>query len=77
MKKSFKNVIFTVFFIFSLQILNAQPLPPGGGHGLNNDQPPGGGAPIGSGLLLSLSLSLGFLTYKYFVSGTHSPQDQK
>jgi hypothetical protein len=76
MKKSFKNVIFTVFFIFSLQILNAQPLPPGG-HGLNNDQPPGGGAPIGSGLLLSLSLSLGFLTYKYFVSGEHAPQDQK
>lgn len=60
----------------SFKQIQAQPLPPNGGHGQTGDQIPGGGAPIGSGLVLSLSLGMGFLTYKYIYPQDESPQDQ-
>jgi len=51
-------------------ILTAQPLPPnpwdqgiGGGAG---SQPAGGGAPIGGGLLIMLSLAIGYGTRKIY-----------
>lgn len=65
------SIIFLSFLVIQSQ---AQPLPPGGGHGQLGDQPPGGGAPIGSGLILSISLSMGFLTYKYLIHKNESPQ---
>jgi len=36
------------------------PPPPGGGHGAGGSQVPGGGAPIGSGLVLLISLAAGY-----------------
>ena len=45
-----------MLFLFVSFSLYSQPLPPGGGHGLNNDQPPGGGAPIASGLAILIGL---------------------
>jgi hypothetical protein len=54
----FRTVILITVCFLSAQFLNAQPLPPGGGHGQTGDQaPPGGGAPIGSGLTSILILS--------------------
>ena len=48
-------------------ILSAQPLPYdpgiGGGQGVN---PVGGGAPIGGGLLIMLSLAIGYGTMKIY-----------
>jgi len=67
------SIVFLSLFVFQSQ---AQPLPPDGGHGQSGDQIPGGGAPIGSGLVLSLSLGMGFLTYKYIYPQDESPQDQ-
>lgn len=43
-----------VFFILSTGVM-AQPDPPGG-HGSGDDEAPGGGAPIGSGMLVLLGL---------------------
>jgi len=36
------------------------PPPPGGGHGAGGSQVPGGGAPIGSGLVLLIAMAAGY-----------------
>jgi len=36
------------------------PPPPGGGHGAGGSQIPGGGAPIGSGLVLLIAMAAGY-----------------
>jgi hypothetical protein len=61
MKLSYKILPFFVFFIIAASI-NTQsvaqpPPPPPAGHGLANDNPPGGGAPIGDGMFLLLGLA--------------------
>lgn len=55
-----KKIFFLVLLTIVLSIfttIEAQPLPPNGGHGLNGDQVPGGGAPLSSGLFILLGLS--------------------
>lgn len=45
------------------------PQPPGNGHGQTENQPPGGGAPIGGGLAILLSLGAAYgggKVYKYW-----------
>ena len=57
------RIIFTGLFVFTLSLgLFAQdpPDPPDTGHGNSGDQPPGGGAPIGSGLLLLLGMGTAY-----------------
>ena len=36
------------------------PPPPGGGHGAGGSQVPGGGAPIGSGLVFLIAMAAGY-----------------
>lgn len=57
MKKYLKLVIALTLIIGIHTISIAQPPPPSGGHGLANDQVPGGGAPIGEGMFLLIGLA--------------------
>ena len=53
------TLILTLFMGWGLLAMaQGPPPPPGGGHGQNTNQPagPGGGAPIGSGIAILLSL---------------------
>ena len=62
--KSIKIVFCTcILFLFVSLSIYSQPLPPGGGHGISGDQPPGGGAPIASGLAILIGLG-GTYAYK-------------
>ena len=47
------------------------PPPPPLEHGQNGDQPPGGGAPIGSGLFILLGLSAAYAGKKIYRSVSH------
>ena len=60
--------ILIVFLILSLN-LSAQPDPPSSGHGQSGDQPNGGGAPIGGGLLILLGLGAGYGAKKLYRMG--------
>ncbi len=53
-----KAIFILTLFVCWVQISNAQgpPPPPGDGHGSTSNQAPGGGAPIGGGIALLLSL---------------------
>lgn len=66
----FKAIYLAIFFFLatSLPAQNPPPPPPGGGHGLQGNQPPGGGAPIGSGIFLLLGLGLAYGTKKAYQS---------
>ena len=64
--KTFKNIflpgILTIVLAFSVSTIMAidnPPNPPGGGHGTGGDLP-GGGAPIGSGLVILMSLGAAY-----------------
>ena len=57
MKKYLKLVIAISLIIGIHSISFAQPPPPNGGHGLANDQVPGGGAPVGEGMFLLIGLA--------------------
>jgi hypothetical protein len=61
-KKFLMLAIFVSISIFSTISIFAQdpPPPPGNGHGLGSNQPPGGGAPIGSGIVLTISLAAAY-----------------
>ena len=53
------TLILTLFFGWNLLAMagpGGPPPPPGGGHGQGGNQAPGGGAPIGSGIAILLSL---------------------
>lgn len=52
-----KQIIVLTLITFST-ILIAQPDPPGGGHGGDSNEGAGGGAPIGSGVVTLIVLSL-------------------
>lgn len=49
-------LMFTAFNSFS----DTPPPPPSGGHGQGGNLPPGGGAPTGSGMVLLISLAIGY-----------------
>lgn len=57
-------------FITTASLMQAQgpPDPPGLGHGTGGDQPPGGNAPVGSGLVILLSLAAGYGAGKTAIS---------
>ena len=57
-----KHLILTAsFLLFSATALMAQvPPPPPSSHGLDGNQPAGGGAPIGSGIAILLSLGAAY-----------------
>lgn len=73
MKKA-KLVLISILFIFSYLSIFAQgnPPPPPDEHGSGDDQGPGGGAPIGSGMII-----LGLLGGAYATGKTYSLQKQK
>lgn len=62
--KTFIKILILAFFAFNIQLLSAQapPPPPPGGTGGTTNQPAdsGGGAPIGGGLGILLSLGLAY-----------------
>ena len=66
MKKAIQ-ILAILFVILVPVILTAQPMPwdpgVGGGEGTN---PVGGGAPIGGGLIIMLSLAIGYGTKKIY-----------
>ncbi len=63
LKNIFLPFLLTIFLAFSVSTIFASsnpPNPPGNGHGTGNDEEPGGGAPIGSGIMLLLSLGAAY-----------------
>jgi hypothetical protein len=71
MKKTHKSLVFSLFllgFMALSQISFAQfpPPPPSGDKGGNNNGVPGGGAPIGSGLVLLMAMAAGYGGKKVF-----------
>jgi len=57
MRKYFLIFVALTLLISIHTVSNAQPPPPPNGHGLNNDQVPGGGSPIGEGMFLLFGLA--------------------
>jgi hypothetical protein len=69
MKKAIKIVLLTVFFITFTVALNSligQPMPGGDPSGGGINPPVGGYAPIGSGLIILLSLGAGYGSKKLY-----------
>jgi hypothetical protein len=69
MKKAIKIVLLTVFFITFTVALNsimAQPMPGGDPSGGGVNPPVGGYAPIGSGLIILLSLGAAYGSRKFY-----------
>lgn len=69
MKKAIKIVLLTVFFITLTVALNSvmgQPMPGGDPSGGGANPPVGGYAPIGSGLIILLSLAAGYGSKKIY-----------
>jgi len=62
------TVISFVFGLVLLLPLGVSADPPGmpGNHGTNGDAPPGGGAPIGSGIALLMAMSAAYGSKKIF-----------
>jgi len=57
--KKLKLILAGIFFLFlSLGIMAQGPPNPPGDHGSGDDEPPGGGAPIGSGTFLLIGMVL-------------------
>jgi len=53
------------------------PPPPNGGHGGGGNQVPGGGAPIGSGIVLLITLAAGYGAKKVFQGMNADKEDIK
>jgi hypothetical protein len=69
MKKAIFNLIITGLFITLPVIIasaSAPPPPPPGGPDTGNDQPIGGAAPIGSGLIMLVSMGAAYGAKKVF-----------
>jgi hypothetical protein len=69
MKKAIRILLLTIFFItftVALNSLMAQPMPGGDPSGDPNNQPVGGYAPVGSGLVILLALGAGYGTKKVY-----------
>jgi hypothetical protein len=65
MKKAIKTIILFLF-ITIVNPSHSQTDPPGmpGNYGGGNDEVPGGGAPIGGGILILISMSAAYLIKK-------------
>lgn len=50
-----KKIVLTIAIVFGSMVLFAQPVPPPSGHGQNNNQP-GGGAPIDGGFSILIAM---------------------
>jgi len=68
--KALKSII-AALCILCLTVITASsvfadvpPPPPGGGHGSGGNQVPGGGAPVGEGLLILTGLGIGYALKK-------------
>jgi len=71
MKKAIKIVLLTVFFITFTVALNSvlgQPMPGGDPSSGGVNPPVGGYAPIGSGLIILLSLAAGYGSKKIYAA---------
>ncbi|NPD85628.1 hypothetical protein HNS38_12710 [Lentimicrobium sp. L6] len=71
MKNIFKTLAIGLIMVAAFLITSpVQADPPGmpGGHGTNGDAPPGGGAPIASGLTILVALSGAYAGKKVFTS---------
>jgi len=68
MKKSkFLNITATIFCSLALStFIYSQPDPPNGAHGSGDNENAGGGAPIGSGVVLLLAFSAAYAGKKIF-----------
>lgn len=67
--KIVKIILAGIFIIFLSAGIIAQPPPPPGGHGSGNDEGPGGGAPIGSSIIILLSLGAAYGGKKLYKIG--------
>ncbi|MBE0637760.1 MAG: hypothetical protein IH598_04510 [Bacteroidales bacterium] len=57
----FKVLSFLFFLVLTTTLTAQDPPPPPGGHGLEGNQtPPGGGTPVGSGLVILLTLGAAY-----------------
>jgi hypothetical protein len=57
----FLTLFITISIVFTTSVLAQDPPPPpSGGHGSGGNQVPGGGAPIGEGLLILTALGAGY-----------------
>ncbi len=56
----FVLTLFVLVFTTSVFAQDPPPPPPGAGHGAGGSQVPGGGAPIGSGLVLLIAMAAGY-----------------
>ncbi|MHC1775326.1 MAG: hypothetical protein AB9834_07930 [Lentimicrobium sp.] len=69
MKKSILRIALIVAMAVIGELLSAQPVPPSGaGHGAQGSQPAGNGAPIGSGLIIMLTMFAAYGGKKAYVN---------
>jgi len=69
MKNTTKTLIASLVLAMALFIsIPAQADPPGmpGNHGSNGDAPPGGGAPVGSGIVIMIAMASAYGSKKAF-----------
>lgn len=64
--KKFVKISVLILFFFAINPSYSQADPPGmpGSYGSNDDQVPGGGAPIGGGLIILLSMGAAYASTK-------------
>jgi hypothetical protein len=68
-------VMMGILFINVNLIAQDPPPPPPEGHGQTGNQPPGGGAPIGSGLAIMLALGAAYGGKKLHNTRTNKPAE--
>ena len=70
MKRTFKKIIVALFVFFAFAVTSTvlaqdPPPPPEGGHGGGGNQVPGGGAPIGEGIVFLTMLGAAYGAKKW------------
>lgn len=64
-------------FTTSVFAQDPPPPPPDGGHGIGGNEVPGGGTPIGSGIVLLITLAAGYGAKKVFTGMNADKEDIK
>jgi len=73
--KAYQRLLLSVLFLFftatysGTVMADMPPPPPGGGHGSGGNQVPGGGAPIGEGILILCLMASAWAVKKYRNAG--------